>query len=231
MKRTILMVAAVVAVCMAGSATAASLIGSADVKNGSLTGVDVKNNSLTGADVRGISYADLTSGLKHRIDKSPVVNAPKGDAGATGAKGADGVGAAGPAGAEGPAGAAGASGISGYEVRTYDYIAGGARPGHDGEGSGYGGAGNSSVATVACSSEDKVATGGGYFIRGGVSEVVQSPEADGAGVGVVASFPGRMNWDTLEPKPDRLDGWIVQFNGNGGPAFDVTLYVVCVDAG
>jgi len=222
-----------------GTATAGSL----------LTGADIKDNSITGADVRGLSYADLTSGLKNRINQNPVINAPKGDAGAAGKDGApgaagkDGVGVGEPGadGAPGEVGPAGAPGLSGYEMRTYDYIKGvGHRVGKDGAPAGYGGAGNSSVATVACSSQNKVATGGGYFIRNGTSEVVQSPEADSQGVGVVASFPGRMDWDGADnvggnaddnvPFANRLDGWVVQFNGNGGPAFDVTLYVICVNA-
>jgi hypothetical protein len=197
-----------VLLCLSGTAFAAkTVIKSKDIKDGT------------------IQTRDLSSGLEKKVNS---VGAQGGTPGVPGPAGR--AGPAGPAGAKGETGAQGPKGLSGYEVRTYDYIAGGARDGHDGEGSGYGGAGNSSVATVACSSPNKVATGGGYFIRNGTSEVVQSAEADGSGVGVVASFPGRMDWDTITPKPDRLDGWIVQFNGNGGPAFDVTLYVICVNA-
>jgi hypothetical protein len=203
-----------VLLCLSGTAFAAKTV---------ITGKDIRDGS--------IQARDLSSGLKEKVNR---VGAQGGTPSLPGSAGKDGAaGAQGPAGgngSKGDKGDKGEKGLSGYEVRTYDYIAGGARPGKDGEGAGYGGAGNSSVATVACSSQDKVATGGGYFIRNGTSEEVQSPEADGSGVGVVASFPGRMNWDTLEPRPNRLDGWIVQFNGNGGPAFDVTLYVICVNA-
>lgn len=210
----------IIAVVLAGS-------GSAVAANSLLTGKDVKNGSLTGADIknRSLHLADLATSSRAALHGKDGATGPAGAKGATGAAGAKG-----DKGDTGAAGPAGQDGASGYEVRTYDYIAGGARPGHDGEDASYGGAGNGSVATVACSSQDKVATGGGYFIRNGQSEVVQSPEADGQGVGVVASFPGRMDWSKNEPFANRNDGWIVQFNGNGGPTFDVTLYVICVDA-
>ncbi len=32
------------------------------------------------------------------------------------------------------------------------------------------------------------------------------------GSGVVASFPGRMNWDTNSPRPGVNTGWIVRFS-------------------
>lgn len=183
---------------------------------------------------------------------STGANGAQGDTGAAGADGQDGAtGAAGPQGDTGAPGAqgekgdagepgtAGLNGVSGYEVRTYDYIAGaGHRDGHDGADAGYGGAGNSAIATVACSSQDKVAVGGGYWIRNGTNETDDGVGPNGAftspaigqGAGVLASFPGRMDWSKNLPYPDRNDGWIVQFNGNG-PALDVTLYAICVNAG
>ncbi|HET7690917.1 MAG TPA: hypothetical protein VFK41_11080 [Nocardioidaceae bacterium] len=52
-------------IALGGTAHAAGLIGSRDVKNGSLTGVDVKNGSLTTDDVRNgtLRRADLAPGV------------------------------------------------------------------------------------------------------------------------------------------------------------------------
>ena len=47
--------------------------------------------------------------------------------------------------------------------------------------------------------------------------------------GVIASFPGRMDWSTNTVKPNDNSGWIVQVN-NKVNAADMTLYVVCVNA-
>ncbi len=43
----------------------------------------------------------------------------------------------------------------------------------------------------------------------------------------------RMDWATNTPKPDRMDGWIVQFGGNAGPVSDkapekVDVFALCV---
>lgn len=164
---------------------------------------------------------DLTNALcKGALAKGALAATPAN--GANGAPGKDGQN-----GADGKDSKPGADGVSGYEVRTYDYIRGGARPGHDGVDASYGGAGNSSIATVACS-PGKVAVGGGYWIRNGQSEVVNDAPANGQGA--TASFPGRMDWTTNQPKPNRNDGWIVYFNGNGPSPMDVTLYAICVNA-
>ena len=49
------------------------------------------------------------------------------------------------------------------------------------------------------------------------------------GSGVIASFPGRMDWDTNTVKPNNNTGWIVQVNDKVNAA-DMTLYVICVNA-
>ena len=168
---------------------------------------------------RIVSCEKFTRDLQGALCKGALAaTGAKGTNGAQGANGKDGQN-----GADGKDGKPGADGVSGYEVRTYDYIAGGARPGHKGVDSTYTGAGNSSIATVACS-PGKVAVGGGYWIRNGQSEVVNAAPA--AGQGATASFPGRMDWNTNTPLPNRNDGWIVYFNGNGPPSFDVTLYAI-----
>jgi hypothetical protein len=143
-------------------------------------------------------------------------------------------GAAGPA---GPAGPAGAPGVSGYEVATFSYN--------------NVGAGN--IATVACSA-GKVAVAGGYwFHTAGDNNFDFAHPAITNGSGVIASFPGRMDFDGVDNipntpddntvKPNDNSGWIVQLNSRPGqdpdeaPAdpevdFDqrLTLYAICVNA-
>ena len=136
---------------------------------------------------------------------------PKGDTGATGATGAQGP--------QGPAG------VSGYEVRTWRYSK---DDNHSDMGPGYVGVGSGAIATVACSSHDKVALGGGYWFTSEGDNGFSS-QAISDGSGVVASFPGRMDWTTNTVKPDDHSGWIVQVN-NKVNAADMTLYVICANA-
>ena len=35
---------------------------------------------------------------------------------------------------------------------------------------------------------------------------------------ITSSFPGRMDWDTNLPKPNRLDGWVVYFGDGAAPS-------------
>jgi hypothetical protein len=86
MKRTVMVVAAVLALTMAGGAFAAGQLTGKSIKDGSLTGKDIKDHSVTKTDLKG----NFTG--------------PRGPAGAQGIQGAQG--------AQGPAGAAGASGIT-----------------------------------------------------------------------------------------------------------------------
>lgn len=95
------------------------------------------------------------------------------------------------------------------------------------------------IATVACDSDpaktDYVA------ISGGVRTLGYESTRGENNTPVSSSFPGRMMWadnpaNTLGydfPKPDRLDGWIVQFGGNAGPVSDrnlgkVQVWALCV---
>jgi hypothetical protein len=104
-----------VILAVAGTATAASLITGANVKDGSLTGADVKNGSLTSKDlsaatVKGLSGQDGTNGAKGDTGATGA----EGDTGATGATGPKGdTGAAGADGTKGDTGAAGADGTNG----------------------------------------------------------------------------------------------------------------------
>ncbi len=75
------------------SATAASLITGAQIKDKSITAADIANNTLTGAQVKNgsLTAADFAAGTLF-----------KGDTGSTGAQGA--TGSTGPAGADGSVG-------------------------------------------------------------------------------------------------------------------------------
>jgi hypothetical protein len=152
----------------------------------------------------------------------------KGNTGATGRKGAKGVpGATGPkgdTGATGARGPQGSAGVSGYEVRTWRYSKDDA---NSDMGPGYVGVGGGAIATVACS-PGKVAIGGGYRFTSEHDNGFNS-QALSNGSGVIASFPGRMDWTTNTVKPNNNSGWIVQVNNNVNPA-DMTLYVICVNA-
>jgi hypothetical protein len=143
----------------------------------------------------------------------------KGDTGATGATGAQ--GPQGPVGAQGPQGHAG---VSGYEVRTWRYSKDDA---NSDMGPGYVGVGSGAIATVACS-PGKVAIGGGYRFTSD-DETGFNSQALSDGSGVVASFPGRMDWNTNTVRPNDNSGWVVQVNDKVNAA-DMTLYVVCVNA-
>jgi hypothetical protein len=143
----------------------------------------------------------------------PGAQGPKGDAGANG-----------PQGPKGDPGSQGQNGVSGYEVRTWRYSKDDA---NSDMGPGYVGVGGGAIATVACS-PDKVAIGGGYrFTSEGDSGFNSQALTDGSGV--IASFPGRMDWNTNTVKPDDNSGWIVQVNKKVNAA-DMTLYVICVNA-
>src|SRR3954453_247193 len=155
------------------------------------------------------------------------VNGKDGINGANGANGKDGsngvgvIGKNGANGNDGTNGSNGLNGVSGYEVRTFDYF----------KGDDYPGVGGGGVATVACSSENKVALSGGFWVRdrADAKKDANSIPSLTNGTGILASFPGRMDWSTNRPKANRNDGWIIRFNSNTASA-DVTLYAVCVNA-
>lgn len=94
-------------VALGGTSYAATKIGSAEVRNNSLTGQDVKNESLTSADVRNRSL----QAKDFKLGQLPA--GAKGSTGATGATGLKGdTGATGATGAKGDQGVAGANGVS-----------------------------------------------------------------------------------------------------------------------
>jgi len=163
-----------------------------------------------------VSTSDLSAAARKALQGQ------KGDLGATGPQGPKGdKGDTGATGAQGPKGAAG---VSGYEVRTWRYSKDAA---NSDAGDGYPGVGSGAIATVACS-PGKVALSGGYrFTSDGGNGFNSGAVSDGSGV--VASFPGRMDWSTNTVKPNDNSGWIVQVN-NKVNAADLTLYVVCANA-
>ena len=214
LKKAITVIAALVAVLTVTSGAFAAnhylITSSSQIKDGS------------------VALPDLSAGARKALQGQKGdtgANGPQGQAGAQGPKGDRGAnGAQGPKGDPGAPGAQGAKGVSGYEVRTWRYS-------KDAEnsdmGSGYVGVGSGAIATVACST-GKVAIGGGYRFTSEQNNGFQ-PQALSDGSGVIASFPGRMNWDTNEVKPGDNSGWIVQVNDKVNAA-DMTLYVVCVNA-
>ena len=135
----------------ASSATAASMISSAQVKDNSLTTKDIKNGSLTAADLSAAARAELKGS-----------QGPAGPAGATGATGA--TGASGVNGVQGPAG--------GFDPAKVTYIEGPAVTiGPQANGSG----------KATCPAGAKVLSGGWVVISGNVGEVFGSRSYDSGG--------------------------------------------------
>jgi len=189
--------------------------------------------ALSGTAVAGtaklITGSQIANGTIKLADIHPSAKtALKGERGATGAQGPAGAhGVQGPVGPQGATGAKGdkgdKGGFSGLVTRHYDYV----------QDAGYPGAGSGGIATVACDddpavSQTKVAIGGGVqFLNIGRN----ANGLDNAYVGethITDSFPGRMDWDSNTPKPNRLDGWIVRLNTT--PSVDMRVWVTCVDA-
>jgi hypothetical protein len=213
---TLIAVLAAVLAVTSGAFAAANhylITSSSQIKNGAVSAADLSpgaRNALHGQ--KGDTGSTGPQGLAG-------AQGPKGDTGATGAQGSK--GDTGATGAQGPKGSAA---TSGYEVRTWRYSKDDA---NSDAGPHYVGVGSGAIATVACS-PGKVALSGGYRFTSAGDNGFNSP-AITDGSGVVASFPGRMDWNTNTVKPNDNSGWIVQVN-NKVDAADMTLYVVCVNA-
>lgn len=195
--------AAVLALAGGGSvAIADQMIGSQDVRNGSLGMRDFNDHTKDKINAQAAT-GEATVG-----ERGPA--GPQGEQGEKGEKGEPGA-----------PGANGKNGVSGYEVRTWNYT-----KGEDSDmGANYSGVGGGAIATVACSA-GKAALSGGYWFKGGANGF--NSDAIRNGSAVVASFPGRMDWTTNTVKPNDYSGWIVQVNDKVAAA-DMTLYVVCAD--
>jgi hypothetical protein len=179
----------VIAVIGAGSATAANLVTSKDVKDDSLRSRDVHNGSLKVKDLTDRAVKTLQAG---------------GATGATGAKGDK-----------------GDKGLLGAFYATAFYNIGDTNAG--------------AIATVACdpTSTAFTAISGGVQVLGIGDTQGEIDAANSRNTPVSSSFPGRMDWSTNSPKPNRLDGWIVQFGGNAGATSDkdpvkVKVWALCV---
>ena len=188
----------VVAVIGGGTATAANLVTSSEVKDDSLRSRDVHNGSLRVKDLTDRAVTTLQSG---------------GGTGATGTTGA--------AGAKGDKGDKGANGLLGAFYATAFYNVGDTNAG--------------AIATVACdpTSTAFTAISGGVQVLGIGGTQGEIDAANSRNTPVSSSFPGRMDWSTNSPKPNRLDGWIVQFGGNAGATSDkdplkVKVWALCV---
>ena len=181
-----------------GGAVASGLIHGSDIASGTITSRNLADGAVTNAKIggRAVSIGALSNGVKGYINEH---------AGKDGLNGLN--GARGPAGPQGATGADGRDGLAGAIFRVENYENGG------------GGS-----ATVACADDD--ATSQTYTaIAGGVQGSTvdsQSPN----GFAVTSSFPGRMDWNTNTPKPNRLDGWIVL--GNGKWTGTLKVWALCV---
>lgn len=160
-----------------------------------------------------VRLADLAPGARKALHGNLGAKGDLGPAGPQGPKGN--------AGSQGPKGS---NGVSGYEVRTWRYSK---DDDNSDMGPGYVGVGSGAIATVACS-DGKVAIGGGYRFTSEHDNGFNS-QALRDGSGVIASFPGRMDWNTNTVKSNNNTGWIVQVNDKVNLA-DMTMYVICVNA-
>jgi hypothetical protein len=124
-------------------------------------------------------------------------------------------GPAGPTGPAGPAGPAGTNGFTGgfFSVQTYK-----------------GAIGPGAIATAACDPTDAANSQKFVAISGGVQNTDNSTDmtTNTGQVPVVASFPGRMNFTTNTPLPNRLDGWIIQFGHTGQQDNNPSVWALCV---
>ena len=190
--------AVILVACSSMGAVAGSLVTGAQIKDQTIHSNDIATGGVGTSEIRDASILSR--------DLSQSTNGTNGVDGKPGTNGTDGTD--------------GTDGVSGYEVKTWDYIAGKAdTESEPGMGAEYNGAGSGGIATVACS-PGKEAVGGGYWFR--------SANALTEGWSAVSSMPGRMDWDTNSPKPNRHDGWIVQLNApQGANPVDMTMYVVC----
>ena len=74
-------------------------------------------------------------------------------------------------------------------------------------------------ATVACADDNDesqkytaISGGARVEVRNDEGKVYTTDTED-----ITSSFPGRMDWGTNEPKPNRLDGWVVYFGDGTAP--------------
>jgi hypothetical protein len=200
------MIAAVVSVSLgATTATAASLITSSQIKDGTITSADIHRNTVESGDIKNgaVHLTDLSKSTQRLVQTKST-----GHTGATGAQGPKG-----DKGATGPQGPKGDSMLykAYWAVAYYDV----------------GDTNAGAIATVACADE------GDSAVSGGVQTLGLDADANSRNTPVSSSLAGRMDWSTGKPNPGRKDGWIVQFGGNAGATSDkapekVKVYALCV---
>jgi hypothetical protein len=188
-------------------------------------------NQVQPGTLRGANIHDHTLGLNKLSRKAQSeLQGPQGPAGPSGPSGPAGPsgprgdsGPIGPQGNVGPTGARGAQGLKGdsgfagafYSVQNYNETVG-----------------VGAIATAACDPNDDANSQNYVAISGGVQDTDSSTDmtTNDSQVAVAASFPGRMDWNTDTPKPDRLDGWIVQFAHVGSQDNNLVVWALCVPA-
>ena len=187
-------------VVLAAAAVLAVSAGSGAVAGAMITGEDIKNRSIEAQDLdnSSVTSTKVDNGTLKLKDLDSEVTDKLGVKGPAGP--------AGPAGAMGAQGPKGVSGLEGATYRTMTYSNGG-----------------TGDATVACA-DDATESQKYTAIAGGVQGGTSATQGDGFAVN--SSFPGRMNWDTGEPRPGRLDGWIIL--GNGEYTETLTVWALCV---
>lgn len=158
-----------------------------------------------------VNTSKLTPWINGQLAKSGI-KGTKGDTGPQGPVGPKGeTGATGPQGPVGAAGATGATGLVGAFYSVENYPAGG-----DG------------WATVACDPNSDSNSQNYVAVGGGVEEDDAPGNSGPSGSSVIASFPGRMDWSTNSPKPNRLDGWVIGLTG--GDNLPLKVWALCVPA-
>jgi Collagen triple helix repeat (20 copies) len=180
--------------------------GIATASTGLLDGHTIKKGS--------VPTTALNQSAQHAIERAlHYTQGPRGFTGATGPIGATGLtGATGP---QGPKGDKGDTGFNGafYSVQNYP----------DGAGSG-------GVGTAACDATDATNSQKYAAISGGVQDTGNNTDMSTLTnvLPIAASFPGRMDWNTNTPKPNRLDGWIVQMANGTGQDKPMKVWALCV---
>ena len=249
MRKTILgCIGAAVFLC-AGSATAATLITSGQIKDGTIQNRDIKKGA--------VSINRLTDGTQDLIRRGSALSAnanssqagatgAKGDAGAAGAGGANGArgaqgeqGQTGPRGFDGQPGTPGADGDPGITDLESDgpYPGQSSLQSNPGEGANSGAAWTSGtdrqVSWVMCP-EGKTALGGGYG---------DAPEnGDERGLTIVTSAPAQIRSDgsggfeffysPIAGDPSgsfQPNGWVVQGYNETGRTITVRPHVICAN--
>jgi hypothetical protein len=199
--------------------------------------------------VPAVSLAKTSHGVKHNTKHGvkhvvkhvakPVAK-PDSDIGPRGATGATGPqGLQGPQGSQGLQGLTGPTGPQGLQGLTGPTGTQGAQgaPGLNAlNGAFYSveqypdGAGSGGVATVACDPNSAANSQNYVAISGGVQDMDNNTDMSTLTntLPIAASFPGRMDWNTNTPLPNRLDGWIVQMANGNGIDKPMSVWALCV---